>query len=540
MNKLNLILKKAENERDKLNHPYVGTEHLTLAILSQDSELSNELKKYNLTYNKFKKKLVSIIGIGTKSSTYTLYTPMLRNVLDDAEKLAASNNKDVSEKELFQSILDEGEGIAIRVMQAMKIKPEEITIDDNSNYMKYSVNDIVTDRENEISLVFQILMRKDKCNPLLIGDAGVGKTAIVEELARRLDSGKVPLILKGYKIMKLDLSELLSGTKYRGEFEEKLNKLLHQAIDRKVILFIDEIHTLVTAGGADGAISAGDIVKPYLARGDIKCIGATTINEYHEHFAKDQALNRRFQTIIINETSPEVTTNILNKIKQNYEQFHHVTINDKLIKEIINIGNLFLINRHNPDKSIELLDSCCTHCVYNEKKEVTTNELYELLYERYGINLDNNKLKEIILNHKIIITSNINNIISQVSNNNCNIIHINGSCYKETTDVYDLLGNPQDLHNSQSYLLKTALDKPIGIIAITNINGNKILKEFIEKMLLTRIIADNYGNKINLSNYLFLIEKESKNSNIGFTPIINDNSVNQSYISIEDSNLISI
>ena len=315
MNKLNLILKKAENERDKLNHPYVGTEHLTLAILSQDSELSNELKKYNLTYNKFKKKLVSIIGIGTKSSTYTLYTPMLRNVLDDAEKLAASNNKDVSEKELFQSILDEGEGIAIRVMQAMKIKPEEITIDDNSNYMKYSVNDIVTDRENEISLVFQILMRKDKCNPLLIGDAGVGKTAIVEELARRLDSGKVPLILKGYKIMKLDLSELLSGTKYRGEFEEKLNKLLHQAIDRKVILFIDEIHTLVTAGGADGAISAGDIVKPYLARGDIKCIGATTINEYHEHFAKDQALNRRFQTIIINETSPEVTTNILNKIK---------------------------------------------------------------------------------------------------------------------------------------------------------------------------------------------------------------------------------
>ena len=476
MNKLNLILKKAENERDKLNHPYVGTEHLTLAILSQDSELSNELKKYNLTYNKFKKKLVSIIGIGTKSSTYTLYTPMLRNVLDDAEKLAASNNKDVSEKELFQSILDEGEGIAIRVMQAMKIKPEEITIDDNSNYMKYSVNDIVTDRENEISLVFQILMRKDKCNPLLIGDAGVGKTAIVEELARRLDSGKVPLILKGYKIMKLDLSELLSGTKYRGEFEEKLNKLLHQAIDRKVILFIDEIHTLVTAGGADGAISAGDIVKPYLARGDIKCIGATTINEYHEHFAKDQALNRRFQTIIINETSPEVTTNILNKIKQNYEQFHSVTINDKLIKEIINIGNLFLINRHNPDKSIELLDSCCTHCVYNEKKEVTTNELYELLYERYGINLDNNKLKEIILNHKIIITSNINNIISQVSNNNCNIIHINGSCYKETTDVYDLLGNPQDLHNSQSYLLKTALDKPIGIIAITNINGNKILK----------------------------------------------------------------
>ena len=539
MNKLNLILKKAESERDKLNHPYVGTEHLTLAILSQESELTEDLKKYNLTYNKFKKKLVSIIGIGTNPSNYILYTPMLRNVLEDADKLALGYNKEVTEKELFQAILDEDEGIAIRVMQAMKIKPEEIVLDNSTDFMKYSLNDIVSDRDNEISLILQILMRKDKCNPLLIGDAGVGKTAIVEEIARRLSQDKVPAILKNYKIMKIDLSELLSSTKYRGEFEEKLNKLLHQAINKKIILFIDEIHTLVTAGGADGAIAAGDIVKPYLARGDIKCIGATTINEYHEYFIKDQALNRRFQTVIINETSPTSTLNILNKIKPNYENFHHISIDNTLIKEIINIGNLFLINRRNPDKSIELLDSCCTYSVFNERKSATTTELYELLYERYGINLANQQLKEIILNHKIITTSNSENLISKL-NNNCNIIHINGQCYKETSDTYDLIGNPQDLHNNQSYLLKSALDKPLGVIAITNINGNKILKEFIEKLLTSRIITDNFGNKINLNNYLFIMERQENYSNIGFTSLINADSVNHLFIQLEDSNLINI
>ena len=539
MNKLNLILKKAESERDKLNHPYVGTEHLTLAILSQESELTEDLKKYNLTYNKFKKKLVSIIGIGTNPSNYILYTPMLRNVLDDADKLALGYNKEVTEKELFQAILDEGEGIAIRVMQAMKIKPEEIVLNNSTDFMKYSLNDIVSDRDNEISLILQILMRKDKCNPLLIGDVGVGKTAIVEEIARRLSQDKVPAILKNYKIMKIDLSELLSGTKYRGEFEEKLNKLLHQAINKKIILFIDEIHTLVTAGGADGAIAAGDIVKPYLARGDIKCIGATTTNEYHEYFIKDQALNRRFQTVIINETSPTSTLNILNKIKPNYENFHHISIDNTLIKEIINIGNLFLINRRNPDKSIELLDSCCTYSVFNEKKSATTTELYELLYERYGINLANQQLKEIILNHKIITTSNLENLILKL-NNNCNIIHINGQCYKETSDTYDLIGNPQDLHNNQSYLLKSALDKPLGVIAITNINGNKILKEFIEKLLTSRIITDNFGNKINLTNYLFIMERQENDSNIGFTSLINADSVNHLFIQLEDSNLINI
>ena len=540
MEKLNLILKKAEKERDALNHPYVGTEHLTLAILSEDNELTEELKKYKLTYNKFKRKLINIIGEGSSKSPYILYTPMLRNVLDLAKSLSIEKNSEVTEKELFQAILDEGEGIAIRIMQSLKINTSELILDNNSNYMKVSLKDIVTDRDQEISLICQILMRKDKCNPLLIGDAGVGKTAIVEELARRIFKNKVPDALKNYKIVKIDLSELLSGTKYRGEFEEKLNNVIKKSINNKVILFVDEIHTLVTAGGADGAISAGDILKPYLARGDIKCIGATTINEYHEHFEIDQALNRRFQTIVINETSLSVTNNILTKILPNYESFHHVKIAPSLIKEILSIGDLYLINRRNPDKSIELLDSCCTHAIFNERKEVTVKNLYELINERYGIDLTNEKLKKIILNHQAIITHDITNLKNKINNINCNIINIDGNNFQNSIDLYELLGNPQDLHKNQFYLLKSALDKPLGYITIININGNKILKEFIDKLLQSRIITDNYGNKINLSNYIIILESSNKMNGIGFTQTGPEESVNKLSISIEDSNLINI
>src|SRR5574344_1684871 len=185
MDKLSQILKKAEIERNKLNHPYVGTEHLLLAILSQDNDLTTELKNYNLTYNKFKKKLISIVGIGTKPSEYVLYTPMLRSVLSSAEKSSLENNQEIDDKILFQSILDEGEGIAIRVIKSMKIDIKNINIDAQTNFLK-PADAVITHRDAELSEICQILMHKNKSNPLLIGDAGVGKTAIVEELARRL------------------------------------------------------------------------------------------------------------------------------------------------------------------------------------------------------------------------------------------------------------------------------------------------------------------------------------------------------------------
>ena len=229
---------------------------------------------------------------------------MLRTILKHAEDYAEENNTEITETMLFNAIIEEGEGIAIRVISAMNINPsklkyqEEIKIKDG-----VIINDIVKDevilgRNQELASIIQILLRKNKCNPLLIGKAGVGKSAIIEELARRINNNQVPDRLKNYKILKIDFGSLIDGTKYRGEFEDKITKLIREVMKHQnIILFVDEAHTIVNAGGADGAISAGDIFKPFLARGDIKLIGATTINEYHKFMENDKALNRRFQTV---------------------------------------------------------------------------------------------------------------------------------------------------------------------------------------------------------------------------------------------------
>src|SRR5574344_2666415 len=213
MDRLNEILKRAEEEHNKLNHPYVGTEHLLLAILMKENALTDKLKQYKLTYNRFKRKLISIVGVGEQKANYILYTPMLRNVLNEAERLCIETNQNIGEKELFNALINQGEGIAIRIIREMNINIENINFDISSTAYEVDESEIITNREKEISAILQILMRKNKCNPLLIGDAGVGKTAIVEEIVRRIRKNKVPTQLKNYKIIKLDLSELLSGTK---------------------------------------------------------------------------------------------------------------------------------------------------------------------------------------------------------------------------------------------------------------------------------------------------------------------------------------
>jgi ATP-dependent Clp protease ATP-binding subunit ClpC len=537
MDRLSIILKKAEKERAALNHPYVGTEHLLLAILAEDNTLTEHLKIYNLTYNKFKRKLITIIGKGLKDNNYNLYTPMLRNVLSDAEKVSLENGQAIDDSLLLKAIINEGEGIAIRIMQAMKIDPNKISVDDSSNLIKVP-DEIITHREQEIALICQILMRKNKCNPLLLGEPGVGKTAIVEELARRLEKGNIPAYLKGYKIINVNLSNMLGGTKYRGDFEEKFNNLLHQAMNEKVILFIDEIHTLVNAGGADGAISAGDIIKPYLARGDIKCIGATTIREYHQYMINDQALMRRFQLMMIQEPSKEVTLDILTKIKSYYEDFHHLKINDNVLEAINNFAYQYLTNKRNPDKVIELLDSCCTYVKYNEKGLVTINDLYKLISNTYGLDFNNNFIKKAIDNRTIIVTQNINNFIKNMNINNLAYVNINGLDYQNSDDLMQLMGNPNTLQINDNYLLKSGLDNAIGILTIINYNCNKILKELVDKIIINRHIIDNHGMDINFNNYLIIVDKSTSDSDIGFTNNLTLKNVNYQIIDSLDKGLI--
>ena len=510
MNYLDKLLRKAEKEHDLLKHPYVGTEHLLLALLSEDNDLTEKLSISNLSYNKFKRKIKEIIGEGSKKSSYVLYTPMLRKVINITED--KKNIDDITNVDIFKAIISTKEGIAIRILETMNIDIESLDIDDN-NYLDIDESVIITNRDKEINTIFQILMRKNKCNPLLIGDAGVGKTAIVEEIQRRLVNDNVPRELKGYKIINVDMASMVAGTKYRGDFENKIKELLKSVEGKKKILFIDEIHTLVNAGGAEGAISAGNIIKPYLARGKIKCIGATTINEYHEYFEIDEALSRRFQTINIKEPTIEETINILNKLKNNYELYHNIKINDNLITEIVDFADKYIINKKNPDKSIELLDSCCTNAKFNEQSVCDINNLYNIAKEKYGFDFNGNSMKKILENKSIILAE--KKYISELNNIDCNLIYIDGTKYKNYDDLFDLLGNPN--HKNRNYILKSVIDNPLGIMVIINYNYNELLNEYIYKILNNRCLIDSFGNDINLNNYIIIMEKVNNNQNIGFT-----------------------
>ena len=403
------ILKEAEGERYNLHHPYVGSEHLLLALL-KDGDIKAKLLEYNLTYDNFKKELVSIVGVPKKNLDVNLYTPLLKRIIASAISDAKENNKGiVTENHLLLAMLDEGEGIAIRIMIGMginlddlydelKVKPSTVvntklelfTVGTNIND-KVDTFDKVIGRDKEINTLIEVLLRKKKSNPLLIGPAGVGKTALVEELARRIKNKEVPSSLEDKIIVDLPMGDLVSGTKYRGEFEERLTKIIKEVIKNKnIILFIDEVHAMVNAGGAEGAINASDILKPYLARGEIKVIGATTTHEYEKYIAKDKALERRFETILISEPNKEETKDILLGLKDSYAQHHKIKISEENIKDIVEYADKYLFKKKNPDKCIDLLDSICAHV---KRKSVSFEEIKPL----------DIKLKELNSNKEIFV-----------------------------------------------------------------------------------------------------------------------------------------
>ena len=244
---------------------------------------------------------------------------------------------------------------------------------------KVSLEESVVGREKELDMMIETLLRKKKNNPLLIGKAGVGKTALVEELVRRIKKGEVPEELLKKEIVLLEMGSLVAGTKYRGEFEERLTKLIREIIEQEnIILFIDEIHAMVNAGGAEGAINASDILKPYLARGELKCIGATTTEEYYKFIEKDKALERRFEKITLQEPNKEETIEILKKVKKEYENHHHIKISNQNIEEIVTLANEYIYNRQNPDKSLELLDSVCAKIKAKQQRKNNQNKVSKL------------------------------------------------------------------------------------------------------------------------------------------------------------------
>ena len=367
------ILKFSEKEAMKLNHNYIGSEHLLLSILKTNNIIKNTLNKYQITYeivfNEIKK--IKVI----KTNKQLLYTPLLKRIL-----LSSIDNNKIELKSIFLRLLETGEGIAISILNNQSIDLKKLYNEINNNHkISYGTNmnievekeyEIITGREKELNEIIEVLSRKNKNNPILIGESGVGKTAIIEELAHRINIKDVPSNLYNKNIISINLSELISGTRYRGEFEEKLNTLIKEfESNNNLILFIDEIHTLIGAGGAEGAIDASNILKPYLARNKIKCIGATTKEEYNKIFIKDKALNRRFFKIEINEPNIKETISILNNSKKYYEKFHNVYINKNQIKQIVTLSNKYIKDRYEPDKSLDILDKICTKAkLLNYKK----------------------------------------------------------------------------------------------------------------------------------------------------------------------------
>lgn len=532
------IFKDAEKIMISLNHGYVGTEHLFLSMLKNSEEIRNLLEKYQIEYDGFLEELLLVVNSETCKKVACIYTPLLKKVIKNAEMHA--KNSYITPLMLLESLLEEGEGIAIRILISMGLDIDklydEIKLKDKKSNQKLEIYNIgkemskdlsdnfVVGREKEIDLITETLLRKNKNNPLLIGDAGVGKSAIVEELARRIKKGDVPNALKNKKIISIEMSSLVAGTKYRGEFEEKLNKIIKEVENNpEIILFIDEIHTLSNAGGAEGAINASDILKPYLARGKIKVIGATTTNEYNKFIAKDKALSRRFDLIKINEPSIDETINILSKIKPSFEHHYNIKISEENIRQIVDLTNKYILDRFNPDKSIDLLDSVCAMKEVKSPKEkniiILKNKLSNIIEAKEKMVKNNNfeealnyRKQEIELNEKIEKEKNssnriTNNDIKEVMLRKSNIPNIKNN-WKDLKAYLnnEIVGQEEAINEIIASLKSKESDLPVSILLTgsTGVGKTKTVKEIATylKMPLVRLDLSEYNEPVSINRLI--------------------------------------
>ena len=374
------VLKQSEKEAINLKHGFIGTEHFLIGTLSQNNELSNILKKEinkNFLINETNKYIKK-----EKNVSFPIYTPLLKKII-----LESTNKNDITLRNVILNILKNNDGIAITILNNQKTNINKLINKLSINKtLKYGINlnekvknknyIPIVGRTKEINELIEALCKKDKNNAILIGEAGVGKTAIIEALAYKINKGEVPKELQNKKIIEICMSSVISGTRYRGEFEEKMEKIIDEFKENEeYILFIDEIHTMVGTGGSDGAIDASNILKPSLARNEIKCIGATTTSEYKKSFLKDKALNRRFQIINIEEPTQLETLNILKNKKKYYEKFHNVKISSKELNTIIKLASNDK-SKKEPDRSLEMLDLICTKAKINKPNiNIKINEL---------------------------------------------------------------------------------------------------------------------------------------------------------------------
>ncbi len=386
------VLALSQEEAIRLSHRNIGTEHILLGLIKEGNGIAAKaLKELGLEIKTIQREVEKLIGKGNHPMQTVHYTPRAKKVVelsqDEARKLG---HPYVGTEHILLGLIREGEGVAARVLHNLDVSLNKArqqvlqllgTTESSSNQQgrnqansastptldslardltamaKENNVDPVIGRDTEIERIIQVLSRRTKNNPVLIGEPGVGKTAVVEGLAYQIVNNEIPEILRDKRVMTLDMGTVVAGTKYRGEFEDRLKKVMDEIRNAgNVILFIDELHTLIGAGGAEGAIDASNILKPSLARGELQCVGATTIDEYRKYIEKDAALERRFQPIQVNEPTTEETVQILKGLRDRYEAHHRVTITDEAIEAATELSNRYITDRFLPDKAIDLID----------------------------------------------------------------------------------------------------------------------------------------------------------------------------------------
>ena len=546
----------AESLSFDFGHQNVGSEHLLLSLLKiHDNQLKRLLQKYDVNDAAVEEDIKRLFGTNDDQPFYMEYSQSVKRILERSIEYAKDKNQDqVTLNILIISLLKEKESVAYEILQKYHVDVEEViyllqeksafetpldqiptlvNINKKVKTKKYKI----IGRENEIDQVCTILSKKEKNNVLIIGEAGVGKSALVEKLAMLINQGKVVDSLKNKIIYELSLSSLVAGTKYRGEFEEKFKKIIDKVKDLdNVIIFIDEIHNVIGAGGAEGAIDASNILKPYLARKDMTVVGATTIDEYYKHFEKDHAMNRRFSIVTLKENTKEETLEILKGIKGYYESYHQIKIDNVLLKELIELVDCHIKNRTYPDKAIDILDLSCVKAKFYHEKELTKNRIVETIEKYLNITIhhqmDYQKLEKQLNKDILGQEKGIHQMIETFQHKqlpisffiygptscgktltakslakylNYHYLKLDMNQYQESHSLYKLL---ETYHEKPSLLLSTLQSYPHTVLLLDHID--QACGEIIH--LFSQILDDGYyedqaKRKISFENVVFIMSQ---------------------------------
>ena len=545
------IIERMKEFQSKLNYKTLGTEVLLLSLMSIEDSMTNLiLKELKISIDD----VLEIINNSYYLREPKNYTHTLKQVFDKAYQL--QKNKDfVYDEAYLYSLLEYKDCVALEILSSFKIQGNQIT-EELLNALEYLENDEkllinltqkaknkelnkLIGRKNVIELIDNVLSKKQKNNCMLIGPAGVGKSGIVEGLAYYYFRKN-----KNYTIYQLEIGSLLAGTKYRGDLEEKLMDIMDTIKGENTILFIDEIHNIINNNTSENTIDIGNLLKPYLARSTIKCIGATTTEEYYKTIAKDKALARRFKNIIINEPSTKETINILNGIKNDFEDFYKIKYDNKIINKIVHSSNYFH-SLNNPDKAIDIMDECGINTVKNKQNIVSEKILKKVIYNGLGINIkksihyiknssinDSNK-KQIIkyLNLKYdkyicSLTVSKDNKIKVINDfkkifnlNNESILELDVNDYSSEHTLSSLLGTSPGYvgYEDGGIITKHILRNNISLIIFNNYvqNTNSLInKKIINKILNNGYLLDYQGNKVKFINTVILFQT-NKEKRIG-------------------------